>query len=197
MDNMKNCTKHFLERWTERIVGITTEKERNEYISLNRDMIVEHANKTFEYSQFVYKGQIGDNITRNYYIKDDIVFVTNTTDDALITIYKVDLGFTEELNVTVRKGLIDEIAKLREEQNAVEFEILIEVDNKEFEISSVDENIKILEEQLHNLKKQKHSAEQEVKSIKSKALNTGLELKKYTLMLVNSKEYKKDLTTMK
>lgn len=194
---MKNCTKHFLERWTERIVGITTEKERNEYISLNRDMIVEHANKTFEYSQFVYKGQIGDNITRNYYIKDDIVFVTNTTDDALITIYKVDLGFTEELNVTVRKGLIDEIAKLREEQNAVEFEILIEVENKEFEISSVDENIKILEEQLHNLKKQKHSAEQEVKSIKSKALNTGLELKKYTLMLVNSKEYKKDLTTMK
>lgn len=194
---MKNCTKHFLERWVERIVEITTEKERNEYISINRDMIIEHANKTFEFSQFVYRGQIGDNITRNYHIKDDIVFVTNTTDDALITIYKVDLGFTDEINATVRKGLIEEIEKLRNEKEEVEFQILVEVEDKEHEISSLDEQIKIMKEQLSNLEKQKQFTTDEVKNIKSKSLNVGLDLRRYTLMLVNSKDYKKDLTTMK
>lgn len=194
---MKNCTKHFVERWVERIVGITTVKERDQYIGSNREQIIEHANTTFEYAQFIYKGQIGDNITRNYHIKDDIVFVTNTTDDAFITTYKVDLGFPEHLNSTVRKELLEEIAKLREEKEEIEFQILTEVEDKEHESSAITDNIKILEEQLANLKKQKEFVDLEVKNIKSKSLNTGLDLRKYTLILVNSKDYKKDLTTMK
>lgn len=193
----RNFTKHFVERWVERIVGIKTEKERNDYISTNREMIIEHANKTFEYGQFIYKGQIGDNVTRNYHIKDNLVFVTNTNDDAFITIYPVDLGFTDELNSTVRRGLIEEIKKLTAEKEEVEFQILLEVEDKEHQASAIDDNIKILEEQLANLRRQKTFVQEEVKNIRSKSLDTGLELRKYTLMLVNSKEYKKDLTTMK
>jgi len=160
-------------------------------------MISEHANKTFEFAEFIYKGQIGDNITRNYYIKDDIVFVANTTNDALITVYKVDLGFTEELNATVRRGLIQEIEKLSQEKEEIEFQMLVEVEEKEHQAQSLDESIKIMEEQLLNLKKQKEFVEQEVKNIKSKSLNVVLELKRYALMLVNSKEYKKDIQTLK
>jgi len=194
---MKNCTNHFYQRWVERIVGITTEREIKEYITNNKEMISEHANKTFEFAEFIYKGQIGDNITRNYYIKDDIVFVANTTNDALITVYKVDLGFTEELNATVRRGLIQEIEKLSQEKEEIEFQMLVEVEEKEHQAQSLDESIKIMEEQLLNLKKQKEFVEQEVKNIKSKSLNVVLELKRYALMLVNSKEYKKDIQTLK
>lgn len=194
---MKNCTNHFNQRWTERIVGITTEREMKEYISSNKEMIAEHANKTFEFAEHIYKGQIGDNITRNYHIKGDIVFVTNTTDDAFVTVYKVDLGFPEELNTTVRKGLIEEIHKLQEEKDEVEFKMLEEVEQKEFEIESMDEQIKILREQIDNLKKARDFKEQEVKQIKKDSINVGLELKRYALMLVNSKEYKEDLVSMK
>jgi hypothetical protein len=194
---MKNCTKHFIERWVERIVGITTDKEAKDYISSNREQIIEHANTTFEYAQFIYKGQLGDNITRNYHIKDDIVFITNTTDDALITTYKVDLGFTDELNSTVRRGLLEEIAKLNEENNEIKAQIELELEDKNFQVENLNDNIKILEEQLNNLKKQKEFAVSEINNIQKKSLNTGLELKKYTMMLVNSKDYKKDLTTMK
>lgn len=192
-----NLTKHFSERWVERIVGITDDKEIREYIGQNQNMIAEHANKTFEYATFIFKGQLGDNITRNYYIEDEIVFITNTTDDAFITVYKVDLGFTSELNSTVRKGLIEEIKRLEQEKEDVEFQILLEVEDKEHEVVSLDDNIKILEEQLKNMKQRKDHVQAEVKSIKSKSLNTGLELKKYVLMLVNSKDYKKDLVSMK
>lgn len=194
---MKNCTKHFIERWVERIVGITVDKQAKEYISLNQEMIKEHANKSFDFAQFVYKGQLGDNITRNYYIKDDMVFVTNTTDDAFITIYKVDLGFTDELNATVRKGLLEEIERLRKEEEEIELEILMELENKEFLISALDDEIKIVEEQLKALIENKKFIEEEVKNIKKRNLNVGLEIKRHTQTLINSKDYKKDLQTMK
>lgn len=190
---MKNCTKHFIERWVERIVGITTTQEANDYIRDNREMIVEHANKTFEFAQFLYKGQIGDNITRNYYIEDDIVFVLNTSNDAMITVYKVDLGFTPELNVTVRKGLIMEVIRLTAEKDEAEFQVEVELEDKEHQVAMLSDEIKIVEEQLKNLKQQRDFASDEVKQIKTKSNNVGLELKKFTLMLVNSLEYKKDL----
>lgn len=194
---MKNCTKHFIERWVERIVEITTLNEMNDYIRDNKDLIIQHANKTLEFAQFLYRGQIGDNITRNYYIEDDIVFVLNTSNDAMITVYKVDLGFTPELNSTVRKGLIMEIVRLREEKENSDFKILEELEDKQHQVSKLDDEIKLVEQQLKNLKKQREFVDEEVKQIKNKSFNIGLELKKFTMMLVNSKEYKKDLLNMK
>lgn len=194
---MKNCTNHFLKRWVERIVGITTEREINEYINKNRSMIIEHANKTFEFAEYIYTGQIGDNVTRNYHIKDDLVLITNTTDDALITVYKVDLGFTDELNTTVRKGLIKEIKKLTEEKENIEARMQEDIKNKEHEVSSIREHIKILHEQIKNLEKEEAFKNEEIKQMKKKSLNTNLDLKRYTLTLVNSREYKEDLQNMK
>lgn len=190
---MKNLTNHFFKRWTERIVGITTEREKTDYINKNREQIIDHANKTFEHANFIWSGQIGDNTTKNFYIEDDIIFVTNTTNDALITVYKVDLGFTPELNVTVRKGLVDEIQKLTKEKEAIEYQIMEEVENKKHKSEQLADEIKIVEQQLANLKTQKKFVDEEVKNIGSKSLNTGLELKRFTMMLVNSKEYKEDL----
>lgn len=190
---MRNLTNHFTLRWVERIVGIDSEKETKDYISKNRDMISEHANETIGYADFLWHGQIGDNVSKNYYIKDDIVFVTNTGDDAMITVFKVDLGFTPELNATVRRGLIEEIKKLRIEKENIELKSLMEVDDKKHEASVIEEDIKLMEMQVANLRKQKSFIDEEVKNLSAKSLNTGLELKRYTQMLVNSKDYKNDL----
>jgi hypothetical protein len=190
---MKNCTKHFLERWTERIVGIKTDKERNDYITSNRQMIIDHANTTFEHADFIYTGQIGNNTVKNFYIKDDIIFVANTSNDALITVYKIDLGFTPELNVTVRRGLLEEIRRLTAEHEEIELQAMLEVDKKYEEADKMEDQIKIMKEQLLLMEKQRDFVKQEANMLKSRSLNTGLELKKFTTMLVNSKEYKDDL----
>lgn len=195
--SMKNCTNHFLKRWVERVVGITTEREVLSYIGKNKDTIVEHANKTFDLSELIYSGQIGDNITRNYYIKDDLVFVTNTTNDALVTIYKVDLGFTNELNTIVRKGLIDEIRKLTKEKEEIELHILEDIENKEHEVSMLKDKISIMTEQIDNLKKEKEFKKEEIKQLKKNSLNIGLDIKKHSLTLVNSRDYKEDILNIK
>lgn len=197
MTTQKNATKHFKERWAERIIGITDEKTMREYVTSNQNIITEHANTSFEYATFLFKGQIGDNLTRNYHIKDDMVFVTNTTDDAFITIYKVDLGFTDAINTQVRKGLIEEIKRLEAEKEDIELKVLFELENKQHQAEHLDAAIELAELQLVNMKRERDFVKEEVKHMKSKSLNTGLELKKYVLMLVNSKEYKKDLTNMK
>jgi hypothetical protein len=193
---MKNCTNHFLERWTERIVGIKTDREKKDYITSNRQMIIEHANKTLEHADFIYKGAIGTNKECNYYIEDDIIFVLNATNDALVTVYKIDLGFTPELNVTVRKGLMEEIKRLTAEHEEVELEAMLEVDKKYEQADKMEDQIKIMKEQLALMEKQRDFVKQEAKMLKEKSSHVGLELKKFTMMLVNSKEYKDDLRSI-
>lgn len=193
---MKNCTKHFIERWVERIVGISTEREKNNYITQNRQMIIEHANKTIEHATFIYKGAIGTNKECHYFIEDDIIFVTNTTNDALITVYKIDLGFTPELNVTVRKGLVKEIQRLTVEHDEIELKAMLEVDKKYMEADNMEDRIKVLKEQLALMEKQRDFVKEEAKMLKTKAMNSGFELKKFTMMLVNSREYKDDLRSI-
>jgi hypothetical protein len=193
---MKNATKHFLERWVERIVGVTTEKERNDYINSNRQMLIEHANKTFEHAEFIYTGVIGNNTVKNYYIEDDIIFVTNTTNDALITVYRIDLGYTSDINAYVRRNLLVEIQRLTAEHEEIELEAMVEVDKKNEEAELLDDQIKVMQEQLRLMERQRDFLKQEAKNLKSKSLNTGLELKKFTMMLVNSKEYKDDLRSI-
>lgn len=193
---MKNCTKHSIERWVERIVGIKSIAERDEYIRNNSEQIKEHMNKTFDFSEFIYKGQIGDNITRNYYIKNDIVFVLNTTDDAFITVYKVDFGFTPVINLQVSKGLIEEIHALVAEKEEIDFASLVELEQMKHESEQIAEQEAILKEQLKILQEKRKSIDESIKSVDSKSKIVDLDIKKYTNQLVNSKEYKDDLKTM-
>lgn len=192
-----NITKHFLERWVERVLYIEDNKEVKEYVVKNDEILRSNIDTTFNHSDYIYTGQIGDNITRNYYIKDDIILVANTTNDALITVYRIDLGLTKELNKTVIKGLIDELTKLKAEKEEIDHEVNNEIDVINADIDGISDNIKILESQIEMLRAEKKFREEEIKQIKSKSINIGLEMKKYALTLVNSKDYRKDLTNIK
>lgn len=191
-----NVTKHALERWAERILNVD-KSQIAMYVNTNRDQLIEHINETFKYSEFIYKGQLGtDNITRHFYIQGDIVFLTNTDNTAIITVYKVDLGFTPELNSHVRKGLIEEVHKLVAQKEELDFEVLQQVENKQHEISTIDDNIVILQRQIDELKLQKKVLNDELKAINSKSNYINQELSKFVLMLVNSKEYKQDIQSL-
>lgn len=194
---MKNLTNHFYERWTQRIVGISTEREIKDYINKNKQMISDHANETIERAEFLWKGQIGSNTTMNYYIKDDIILISNTTDDALVTVYKIDFGFPEDVNKMARRRLTDEVQKLTLGKIELELQVMEEVDKAYYEADQLEEEIKLLKEQMDNLEKQRVFKKEEAKMLQSKSLNTGLELKRYTMMLVNSQEYKEDLRSIR
>lgn len=190
---MKNCTNHFLERWVERIVGISDKKEIKQYIVQNGEKLKEHANKTFDNAEHIFTGQLGDNITRNFYVKDNIVMILNTTNDAMITVYKVDFGFPETINNEVRKGLIKEIKELRSEYDKRQNVLDEEIESDEQEVASLKDIIAIEEEKLANLKKQLASKQDYIKTATKTNENMLLDIKKYTLQIVNSKHFRDDL----
>lgn len=190
---MLNLTKHFTQRWVERVVGIKDEKERNEYMSRNQEQIKEHANRTFHHATYLWSGQLGDNVTRHYYIEDDIIILTNTTNDAFITTYRIDFGFPAEANAAVRKSLIQEIRKYTAQKEEVEFRLLEETEAKHNELMKVSEQIKIVKDQLKSLEQHEQHVKQELKTINIKSTALDLEIKKNTNLLLNSKEYREDL----
>jgi hypothetical protein len=193
---MKNCTKHSVERWVERVVGITTKKERDDYIKDNGELMKVHMNNTLDFAEFIYKGQIGDNVTRNYYIQNNIVFVLNTTDDAIITVYKVDFNFTDEINLQVAKGLIKEIHRLVEEKEKLDFKVLEEAEKMNNESEALKIQIQLAQEQLKIMQDKKKSLDEATKQLNSESKIVDLEIQKHTNHLVNSKEYREDLKTM-
>lgn len=190
-----NVKMHFAERWAERVIGMSHLASK-EYAKLNFELIKEHANKTFEHSVFVWQGQLYDNITRKYYMDDDIVLVVNTTGDAMITTYKVDFGFPGDGNSQARKALVKEIHRLSKEKEDSDFQVLIEMEKKKNELVVIDENILISQAQLTNLKEHKVFIESEIKNINRNSNHLDLEIKKFTNMLVNSKEYREDIKSM-
>lgn len=193
---MKNCTNHSLIRWTERIVGIKSIKERDDHIRENNQQLKEHMNKTLDFATYIWKGQIGDNITRNYYIHNDIIFVLNTQNDAIITVYKIDFNFTPEINLQVSKGLVKEIHSLVERKEQSDYEVLEEMEKMKHESLLLSQEEDVLREQLNVLKEKKKSLDESIKNIDCKSKLIELEIKKHTNNLVNSREYKEDLKTM-
>jgi hypothetical protein len=96
----------------------------------------------------------------------------------------------------VRKGLMEEIKRLTAEHEEVELEAMLEVDKKYEQADKMEDQIKIMKEQLALMEKQRDFVKQEAKMLKEKSSHVGLELKKFTMMLVNSKEYKDDLRSI-
>lgn len=191
---MINLTNHCKERYVERIKGITDTIEIKTYVAQNDDKITEHILKLYEYSTFLYKGQIGtDRVTRMFYINDDIVLVLDTAETCIISMYKVDFGFPKHTNKAVIKDLISELEIINSklEQEVVIFNELKEV--KQNEIEDLALQIKNLQEQIEILEAKKKI---EQSNIEAGMLNINFlhkQAEHYATMLCNSLDFKRDI----
>ncbi|MCY9737484.1 hypothetical protein M5X17_27665 [Paenibacillus alvei] len=192
----KNITKHFMQRWVERVIGITDEQNLKSYIVENNDKLTANINLTFDYANFIYKGQIGDSITRNYYIKDDIVFVLDSANDVMITCYKVQFGITSGIDKYVRKQLVADISRMRNEydeaQEVLEQELVADRENLE----RIRDDIKAEKEKLKYLEEQEKCLNDYIRSKQNKNKSMFIEIERLIKMIVNSKEYRNDLKQM-
>lgn len=186
-----NLTRHFQERWAERIVGVPKTESRA-YVVENHERIAEHAEKMMAHAQFLYCGAINSNPICNYYLKDNTVIVVNQGNDALVTIYQIDLGFTDELNQVVRRGLVQEVDRLQEQKEGIKAEIDDRVTQKELEIAALHENISLLEEEIKNAKLSIEFKKEAMREERRELVQLENQIKRHTITLVNSLEYQKD-----
>ncbi len=189
-----DITNHCIRRYVERIKGINNSIEVKEYIAVNQDQIEKEINKMFTYADFVIEAQIGgDKTNKRFYIRDNVIFVVNSDDKVIITLYKIDFGFPEATNRKITKDLIEEIHNLDEQLEEKNKSVSEYVESKKLEIDTWNNEISCLEEKIKCLKRKikvnECSIDESVQS--NNVIRT--QLKDYANKLCNSIEYKMDL----
>ncbi|PDZ55752.1 hypothetical protein CON15_19625 [Bacillus cereus] len=188
-----NITKHFGLRYIERIKQIKDKNERKVYYTKNQEKITEDANKMLEMSEFVWMGQLGDNITRKFFINGNIILVADTDETALITLYKTDYGFPEKANRAVAKELLEKLYELKIDLEQAKEEAEEQVDKVELEIENIDAELKSLRSQVNLLEVKKKAKAEERKGIMSMTKFVKEEVDKTAKLLCNSIEYRADV----
>jgi len=188
-----NVRNHFLERYCERILNMEDKNEIKQYIVQNRDRLISECLKMFEHAEYIYSGQLWDNVTRNYYIRDNIILVTDTNNSALITLFRCDFGFPEKTNRSIVQDLKDEIRVKQDELKNVEDEISIFIEQKQYELDVIEKQLNIIEDQKKLLEQKRDLIKSEMNSERSKKFIIMKEIDKLALTLCSSMDYKKEL----
>lgn len=190
---MLNIKEHFKKRYCERILGMSDEKEVLYYLAQNQERVVEQCGKLFKYSKFLWRGAIGDNITRNYHICGAVIIVTTTDESTLITLYKVDYGFPEKTNRKVANDLLDEIRQLDKKYDDVVEQANAKTDQLKLEQENTARQMAYLEDQMRLLKQRNDILNETIKQLNNEPFLIQRDIDKYASQLCNSLALKMDL----
>lgn len=101
--NDLKITNHAKERYAERIMGYTDRNEILRYAQTNEEKITTDLKKMVEYGTCIYEGENFFEKNKNHcavYVSHTWVVIVDTTNQNLITLFSVNLGFGKELNET-------------------------------------------------------------------------------------------------
>lgn len=192
-----NVTIHAMERYCQKILDMIDNKEIKKYINENREKLSKEVLELKNNSKHIYFGVIGDNTPKNFYIVNNICMVCSEKDDSIITLIKLEYGFTDEINQSIIDGLLREIDKTNEELEQIKNEITVKLPKKQAELSLIDKEIRIIEEQLKILKDRKANTEEEVNLFSKRIEYNNLQKEKHVNKLVYSINYKTEFVNGK
>jgi Holliday junction resolvase RusA-like endonuclease len=191
-----DLTKHIIRRYAERIEGIKDEAELNRYIALNSELIKDRISKIYEFSTWIYRGQIGtDKTTANFYVRDDIVLVGDSNETKLYTLYRIDFDFPPETNKLIVKDLMSAMKSLREDLDNVQKEVNTYVEERRFVIDDCDQQLRNLRDQMEILEQRKRTAKEEIECKQGDITMITKKIDNYANKLCNSLEFKKDINS--
>lgn len=149
-------SKHAKERYAERIRHKSETADIAQYIALNEDTIRENIEKMVKYGDVIYDGESAKQKGKRVkmYLKDMWVIITDPEYDTVVTLYKIDLGLSDEFNKMFVEEVVKKAAACREryeeavEQEKEEREAYQEkLDENEARIEALRKTVKDLEKQ--------------------------------------------------
>ena len=189
-----DITKHAFERYVERIIGIKDRFAMKQYLEKNRKQITEHIIKLKDYSRLIYTGQIGgDKTTKDFYVHQDIVMVTNKQQNTIITIFKLNFPYPEDAKNCVIQSLIREIEKLDLEIEEAREVNKINLEINDYEREKIKCEIITLEEKIKLLKTKDGILELERKEMLEEVVSMNKQRDQFAQHLLGKSEYKEDL----
>lgn len=191
-----NITRHAKIRYCERIAQVP-EAELKQYLVQNDERICNEIAKLFEHAVLLWKGQLFDNTTKHYYIRDDIVLVTDTNDTSIVTVFRVDFGFPPDVNRQTLKALLAEKRKVEERAEKVAAKLQKRTEPIQNELAGVEEQIASLRAQLELLEQRKAALTSELNTSNYEVQMLRHEAERIAKMICNAVEFKKDLLEWK
>lgn len=164
-------TEHVLERYAERIQDKGSRNDIKSFVAQNREMIQDNILKLFNSAEYLCGDKIKvHNFTHFYVNKDGWVIIVDKDKKKIITLYKIDLKCSSNLN----KLYIDEMtSNIRQEIEEIEaLELQMQENNEEVRKNIVDNN-----NEIATLKKQIQWLEEQNKTLEQNSKEKDAELK--------------------
>lgn len=126
---------HAKQRYAERTMGKDDKQDINLYVNKNNDLIRERILKMYQYSTLFYEGVLRDKQQAKFYInKQNWVLIVSKNGKTIITLYKIECHFGEEVDkLFVQKGL--------ETINECKERLAIAIQEKELKAKALREQI--------------------------------------------------------
>jgi hypothetical protein len=122
-ENMNlRITEHAKERYAERIAGRDNKLDAKSYVATNGEKIVSDLTEMVERGKEAYRGPLGPNKKPTVILIQGTWLLVMSPDNALITLFKKDLGLSEKLNQMAMEEVAGAIAKRRAAIEAIEEE---------------------------------------------------------------------------
>ncbi len=142
-----NFTAHCLKRWEERI-------------DPEGQLPIENV---FKDAVYIWRGENLDGKAADYYISGDIVFVVNN--GTVLTAYKVDYGFGEEIDREVCSRLFDEVLQLNKDIDHESSKVEKECSELKLELDRTNDEIAALLAKVNHLNSKKNRLKERIKEL--------------------------------
>ena len=194
---MTTLTRHVKQRYCERILHIA-QSEVKPYMVQNDERITADITKMLEYAILFWTGQIFEYATTEYWLNGDVVMLVSTDSaKSLITLFRVNFGFPEDVNKSTLKGLIAEKNKAEKKRNKAEQTVEQRTTPIRNELMDVEEQLGHLKAQIEALETRKDALERELSTATYEVQMHTHEVDRIAKMVCNSMELKEDILSWK
>ena len=163
-----NITKHGLKRYIERFRGETNIQERELMINSQKEQLESEINAMYDNSKVIYKGELNDNEEATFRLVDNIIIICDAADTKVITLFRINFGFSRAID----KQIIDSLIKELNDYDELYAEELCELDSKRDHLLAQRESLKMeivaQEKVLESLQESKKLLDTEIKGIETK-----------------------------
>jgi len=196
--NMSKSTDHATFRYAQRVknkllVNLNAYKAIEK---LNPEKIKEWKNEIqqlFEKSMFVIQGAFDKkNTLSNFYLNKEqrLIFVVSNNNDSIITIYKVDYGYGDNINKITMNALLKEIEKLKKGKEKYISKYSKHLEQKEFAIIALEQEMIMLNSKIELINKQKNGLQNELDIYKDTVSTMTKEVESKSQIICHSIGYK-------
>lgn len=186
-----NVSKHALERYAERYIKpLETPKA---YVTLHADEVRDRIIKEMETATLLFTGQIKAKVTMNYYLQGNRIYITDTSNNTVVTTYPIEYGFGEEIDTIIANRLLKELAEAEKkaEQSRVDTEETIA--DVKANLDLADNQIKSLEDKLDLAKKEKEVLKSNLDLATAKNTEAIRSIKDVAYKIINSKYFTQEV----